>query len=179
MEKNIMLYLRKISLVMLLLGAVSFFPVRTYARPLFGVSIHEQAQYSSWGYGASLRGGYHITSKDSLSLVVRTTYTRYDFRNAAALAAHAGLAYRRILPWQPYGLTTFGGATVGAGFWTACVWAERCGGFGPSLGAEMGVKKTISPWLKLTGALQIDAHTSWFAGEETIPMLTLRFGVEY
>ncbi len=161
------------------LSGFTLFASTAHAESVWAIRIHEQVQYTSFGYGASVRGGYRFSSKDSLSLVLRPTYTRYDYRDGAALAVHAGISYRRMLPWTPYGVATFAGTTLGLGFYTACVWPERCGGSGPSLGGEIGAKKYVSPWLKVTSAWQLDAQSGWIAGGDIVPMFTWSFGLEY
>jgi hypothetical protein len=150
------------------------------AETLWSISALEQLQHTSLGHGGSLRGAYRYNDTDSLGLVLRAAAVPSDFRGGFALAIHGALNFRHQLGWTPgAGLAPFVGSSLGVGFWTACVWPERCGGYGPSLGVELGTTWPISRYFRLISSMQVDAHSSWFAGEETISMLSLNLGVEY
>lgn len=150
------------------------------AETLWSISAMEEWQYSSRGHGVNIRGAYRYNNSDAVGLILRASFVPEDFRGGAAIAVHGALNFRHELSWTPGGgVTPFVGASLGVGFWTACVWPERCGGYGPSLGVEAGVVWPKTSLFRLITSIQADAHSSWFAGEETIPILSLNLGVEY
>jgi hypothetical protein len=158
----------------LLSGAVA------QADTLWSVSAVQELQHTSLGYGLNLRAAYRYYEKDSLGLIVRASAVPEDFHGFFAIAFHAALNLRHPLAWRPgYDLTPFVGGSLGAGFWTTCVWPERCGGSGPSLGFEAGASKPISKLFRLLGSFQVDGHSSLFTGAATISVVSLNLGIEY
>ena len=155
-------------------------PTVAHAEFLWSITAIQEFQATSVAHGGNLRGAYRYNDTDSLGLVVRATAVPSDFGGYFAIAVHGALNLRHQLAWTPGGeLAPFVGGSLGVGFWTTCVWPERCGGFGPSLGGELGATLPISSSFRLIGSIQADAHSSWFAGEETISVLSLNLGVEY
>ncbi len=163
-----------------LVVAVLLFSSEARAETLWSISAVEEVQHTAIGHGASLRGAYRYNDADSLGAMVQASVVPSDFRGGLAVAIRGALSLRHELAWAPGGgVVPFVGGALGAGFWTACVWPERCGGYGPLLGAEVGATYPISRALKLITSIQANAHSSWFAGEETISVVSWALGVEY
>lgn len=166
----------KILVFVLALGAAN----QASAQSFWSVSASEELQHRFFAQGLKLRAAYRYNQRDEVGLATRVSAVPSDYRDGFAIAIHGAINVRRQLAFKPHvSLNSFAGVSVGLGFWTTCVWQERCGGFGPSLGIEYGVTRAISKNLRFIGSLQLDAHSSLLAGEAVIPITSLSLGIQY
>jgi hypothetical protein len=125
--------------------------------------------------GVALGGAFEVTERDAVGLQVR----RFHHDGLARALTSLTAFYRRTLPLTDT-LGAFASAGAGAGLFTGCIENGSCElAFGLALRTGVGLSLRLSPLVRLTLALQLDAQVGMPAGAGVLLVPALLFGVGF
>lgn len=171
-----------------LLGTLVALPRGGSAATTWSAELGVGSVHGLIGPSAALRGALSLDPADSsrggndaarsVGLLVRGGLIDQDVQRSFSMAVNVSLSYRARwdVAWGG-ALQPFWGAVAGVGLWTACVSSERCGGFGPSVGGELGIERQIGWGVHGFSVLRGELQTGLFGPQPSIFVATWMVGV--